>query len=168
MRINCLKAIRLTLFVIGLAAAVDTGSAQTPVQLITTNTPWRYNKTGDNLGTAWTNRTYNDLVAGWEGPGLPLFGYETDEAQYNAIGVFFNTRFPDPVTVTPYVTNYYFRAHFSMPNTSPGILAATTLVCSNWLDDGSVVYLNGAELARPNMPAGTIVATTFSTVAAEP
>ena len=32
-------------------------------------------------------------------------------------------------------------------------------------DDGAVVYLNGTEVARSNLPAGAITATTFATTA---
>jgi len=144
--------------------AADTHSvqAQTTNVLITTSTMWRYNQTGTNLGTAWQAPGYNDTVAGWEGPGLPLFGFETDEGQYNNLGVTFNTHFPDPQVAGNFRTNYYFRTHFTMPNYSAGVLAATTLVTTNWYDDGVVYYLNGSELLRTNMPAGTITATTFA------
>src|SRR5204863_2267999 len=127
---------------ISLAAHMYSAKAQ-PFQLITLTTPtWRYNQSGANLGTAWTAKNYNDNQAGWEGPGLPLFGFESDEAQYANIGAPFNTRFPDPQNprATNFRTNFYFRTHFTMPSYSPDVLAATTLRSTNWIDDGCIVY----------------------------
>jgi len=168
---NCFKAIVLALFSCWLAADTETARAQV-IPLITLTNLWRYNQTGENLGTEWRAANYDDTVAGWDGPGLALFGYETDETQYNtAFGVAFNTRFPGPQSSYPdnFRTNYYFRTHFTMPSYSTGILAATTLTTTNWFDDGVVYYLNGVELLRTNMPNGTISATTLSLPAlAEP
>ena len=44
------------------------------ISLITTNTPWRYNKSGAELGTTWVSITYNDTVADWEGPAFRSSG----------------------------------------------------------------------------------------------
>src|SRR4051794_2326143 len=121
MKMNCFKTLALALFSVGLVAAVDSGSAQM-LELVTPSKTWRYNQTGAELGTAWRAPAYNDNVAGWEGPGLPLFGFETDENQYNALGVTFNTRFPDPQNPTSnFRTNFYFRTHFTMPSSSPAV-----------------------------------------------
>ncbi|MDP0492121.1 MAG: metallophosphoesterase [Verrucomicrobiota bacterium JB023] len=46
-------------------------------------------------------------------------------------------------------TTYYFRRHFEIPNAS----AITSLTLELMADDGAVVYLNGIELVRDNMPA---------------
>src|SRR6185436_10298925 len=158
---NWFKAIVLALFACWLAADMEPARAQV-IPLISLTNLWRYNQTGENLGTEWRAAIYDDTVAGWDGPGLPLFGFETDEGQYNNLGVTFNTRFPDPQVASNFRTNYYFRTHFTMPNYSPGVLAGTTLRMTNWYDDGVVYYLNGSELLRTNMPAGTITATTFA------
>src|SRR5882724_6572052 len=164
MRNNCFKAM-VILAASCFAAGTNSSRAQTVDTLITTSTTWRYNQTGTNLGTAWQAANYNDTVAGWEGPGLPLFGYEGDVGRYDPLGVFFNTSFPDPQVAGNFRTNYYFRTHFTMPNYSAAVLAATVLTTTNWFDDGVVYYLNGAELLRTNMPTGTITATTFATAA---
>src|SRR2546430_1404393 len=96
MRNNCFKATVLAIFSIWLVVDQYTARSQSAIPLVTLNTTWRYNQTGADLGTAWQARNYTDTIAGWEGPGLPLFGFESDEAQYAAIGAPFNTRFPDP------------------------------------------------------------------------
>src|SRR5438477_6831954 len=106
------KAIRLILISVCLFACSQMGYAQR-ISLITTNTFWRYNKSGADLGTTWVSNTYRDTVAGWEGPSLPLFGFETDEGEYANVGATFKTRFPDPQNPpTNYRTNFYFRTHF--------------------------------------------------------
>jgi hypothetical protein len=163
MRNNCFKVIVASVCSAWLLASVEGLRAQS-IPLITVDTEWRYNQTGTNLPTTWTSRTYNDTVTGWEGPALGLFGYETDENQYNNLGVSFYTRFPDPQTAGNFRTNYYFRAHFTNTTSySPSLLAAITLNTTNFIDDGAVFYLNGTELARWNMPAtGTITAATFA------
>lgn len=49
-------------------------------------------------------------------------------------------------------TTHYFRKSF----TFSGSVDRTTLILQHMLDDGAVVYLNGTEVLRVNMPAGTI------------
>jgi hypothetical protein len=161
MRKNYFKQVVLALIGCWVGCSGGIGKAQT-IPLLTPTTPWRYNKTGTELGTAWQARLYNDTVTGWEGPGTMLFGFESTEQEYNNIGVFFNTRFPDPQTAGNFRTNFYFRAHFTMPFYSPATLAAVTLQTTNWIDDGAVFYLNGVELGRFNMPTGPVNASTFA------
>src|SRR5438552_9245087 len=132
MRINSFKAILPALFSIWLTATVDIGQAQT-LELVNTDTTWRYNQAGVDLGTGWRAPTFND--SGWEGPGQILFGYETTPAEYSPLT--FRTPFVDPLTVFPEVNTYYFRTHFTMPNNPPNILRGTVLISSNWVDDGS-------------------------------
>ena len=59
------------------------------------------------------------------------------------------------------VLTYYFRTHFTLTNDLEGI----SLVASNLIDDGAVVYLNGAEIYRINMPTGPITRTTLASAA---
>ena len=53
-------------------------------------------------------------------------------------------------------TTHYFRKSF----TFSGAKARTTLTLQHMLDDGAVVYLNGTEVLRVNMPTGTVTHTT--------
>lgn len=52
----------------------------------------------------------------------------------------------------------YFRKSFSVTNAAAMQILTLLLV----LDDGAVVYLNGMEIERPNMPSGTIVPETLA------
>jgi hypothetical protein len=117
--------------------------------LIELSQVWRY--TTNNLtGTAWRNRTYND--AAWpEGPGL-LWVDQRTGGPNPAVQPRGEQMPANPGTHYPYTT-YYFRTHF----TFSGPAANTTLVFSNYIDDGAVFYLNGVELQRNNLPAAPAV-----------
>jgi hypothetical protein len=58
----------------------------------------------------------------------------------------------NPATDFPYIT-YYLRTHFTYSNSLEGV----TLLFTNYVDDGAVFYLNGAEIARIRMPAAPAV-----------
>ena len=55
---------------------------------------------------------------------------------------------------TPLTT--YYRRTFNVADAN----AVSTLTASLVADDGAVVYLNGVEVARDNMPAGGVTAVT--------
>jgi hypothetical protein len=107
---------------------------------------WRYSDQGIDLGSAWRATTFDDST--WaSGPAELGYG-DGDEATVVSFG---------PSSTNKYITTY-FRHTFSVSN--PGATAALELVLRR--DDGAVVYLNGTEVARSNMPTGAI---SFSTVA---
>jgi len=112
-----------------------------PVSLVSTGATWRYLDTGANLGVAWRSNSFND--ASWlSGPAQLGFG-DGDEAT--------------AITSNRQVTTY-FRHAFTVNDTG----AIATLTLRLLRDDGAVVYVNGAEVYRNNMPAGTIA---FNTLA---
>ncbi len=96
--------------------------------------PWKYLDTGVDQGTAWRAGGFND--SSWaSGPGR--LGFQ-------------NPGITTTLTRAQKRTTYYFRTTFNVS----GTVASATL---NLLrDDGAVVYVNGIEVARSNMPAGTI------------
>ena len=105
--------------------------------LVNVGADWRYNDSGQDLGTAWRNPGYND--AAWAvGPAEFGFG-EGDEA----------------TTFTSGYLTYYARTTFEFNGNAP-----SSLLLRLKADDGAVVYLNGTELVRDNMPAGPITAST--------
>jgi hypothetical protein len=110
---------------------------------------WRYNDKNVDLGTAWQASTYNDSA--WpQGPGL--LGFET--ATLPSPGI--RTSFTNSQQLT-----YYARTRF----TYSGSLKGVTMTIDQVLDDGAVYYLNGKEIGRSNMPAGTITFTTAASSA---
>lgn len=117
--------------------------------LISAGSSWKYNDSGANLGTAWRARTYTDT--GWPS-GLAQLGYgDGDEATAISYGT----------STTNRRITYYFRRSFTVAN--PASLTALTMRYVR--DDGAVIYLNGVEVVRSNMPAGTIGYTTRATTA---
>lgn len=138
---NRIQQFRLTLGRLALAltwASTLAAVAQTP--LIPEGSGWKYLDPGADLGTSWMAPAFND--AAWA-PGLAQLGFgDGDEATVLAPG---------------HVT-YYFRRAFMVQE--PTLI--TNL--SAWLlyDDGAVVYLNGVEVYRANLPSGPITYTTLA------
>lgn len=122
------------------------GTTNTSSFLIPAGSVWKYLDTGINLGTAWYGTGFND--SNWPS-GTAQLGYgDGDEATTIGFGGNASSR---------YVTSY-FRKSFSVPDISK----ITSLSLEILADDGAVVYLNGSEIQRVNMPGGTIQ---FSTLA---
>ena len=108
--------------------------------LITTGSTWSYLDDGSNQGTAWREFDFDDSA--WStGPAELGFG-DGDEAT---------------VLQSGYIT-YYFRHDFNVTDAAdvPGLLLKILR------DDGAVVYINGQEVVRTNMPSGTITSSTYA------
>ncbi len=115
--------------------------------LVPAGSVWKYLDTGANLGTTWTSPLYDDSA--WaSGPAQLGYG-EGDEATVVSYG-------GNPTV--KYITTY-FRHAFMVTNAQ----AYSNLTLRLLRDDGAVVYLNGWEVARVGMPAGTITYTTPAT-----
>src|SRR5207244_9974212 len=120
------------------------------INVIPFTSTWRYNRDGADLGTTWRGTNYDD--SGWSS-GTALLGVE-DCNCLPSPGL--NTIFPNYVnTQIP----YYFRTTFVTATNFVGYI----LTLSHVLDDGAVIYLDGAELTRIRMPGGTILANTLPT-----
>ncbi len=114
------------------------------VTLVSQGTSWKYLSNGSNQGTAWYAPSFSD--AAWS-TGNAQLGYgDGDEATVIPYGTNSNNR---------YIT-YYFRKSFTVAD--PSTITALTLNIKR--DDGAVIYLNGTEIQRSNMPTGTISYTT--------
>jgi hypothetical protein len=138
-------AISAVAFAAALAAAA---AARAEVVVVPKGATWKYVDDGSDQGTAWRAAAFDD--SGWaQGPAELGYG-DGDESTVVGYG-------PDPLN--RYVTTY-FRHHFTVPD--PGAFLAVSIAVQR--DDGAVVYLNGIEVARSNMPAGTI---TYLTHAAD-
>ena len=100
---------------------------------------WKYLDDGSDQSTQWRARVFDDSA--WAS-GPSELGYADDPATTVSFG-------PDPDN--KFVTTY-FRHGFSVPDPS----AYHGLTLRLLVDDGCVVYLNGTEVARRNMPAGEV------------
>jgi Bacterial Ig-like domain/Immunoglobulin I-set domain len=122
---------------------------ENPPPVLTTNLPliglssksWQVNDSGTDLGVSWLDQAYDDSVPPWTS-GLGLFGYTPQPGAYPAIQKALATG----------ANTYYFRTHFTWSYETANI----AFVVTNYLSDGAVYYLNGAEARRLRMPAGSV------------
>lgn len=107
---------------------------------------WSYLDDGSDQGTAWRAPNFNDSL--WSfGPAQLGFG-DGDEATTVGFG---------PNANSKYITTY-FRHTFNVTDTA----SFDSLQLSLLRDDGAVVYLNGVEVMRSNMPSGAVTSSTFA------
>lgn len=117
--------------------------------LIASNASWKYLDNGTDQGTAWRSASLSD--AAWK-TGNTQLGYgDGDEATIVSYG---------GNAAAKYITTY-FRKTINISN--PAQYSSFTL--SLLKDDGAVVYINGVEALKSNMPAGTVSYTTFASSA---
>jgi hypothetical protein len=117
------------------------------IELLPFESSWKYNDSGTNLGTTWRDVGYND--ASWSsGNGQLGFGDADENTTLNNVSQ----------------ATFYFRKQFTIEELS-GISAIDIKLIR---DDGAVVYINGTEVWRTNMPAGSINSSTLATIAADP
>jgi methionine-rich copper-binding protein CopC len=108
--------------------------------LVNYNSSWKYLDNGTNQGTSWRAVSFNDAT--WT-TGTAAFGYGTSGLTTT---VSFGNNSKKKYTTT------YFRKSISIANAS--LFSSFTLNLKR--DDGAVVYINGTEVYRSNMPTGTI------------
>ncbi len=120
--------------------------AVTRPSLILPGATWKYLDNGTVPAAAWRSNLFND--AAWlSGPAQLGFG-DGDE------GTVLNRTNANGTTNI----SFYFRRAFTVAN--PATVSMLSMRVMR--DDGVVVYLNGAEVFRNNMPAGTPTATTLA------
>jgi hypothetical protein len=142
------------------STSTTTSTTSTTTTTTTTTTPpgavqtvfdagavWRFTEDGLDRGTAWRARNYDDAT--WRsGPGQLGYG-DGDEAT-----VMFN----GGATTASRFISHFLRRDFDVTDAG----AVTGLTLSVLRDDGVVVYVNGVEAFRDNMPTGTVTATTYA------
>lgn len=108
--------------------------------LVPLGSTWRYRDTGIAPGSTWTSLSFDDST--WT-QGAAQLGYgDGDESTVVQSGPAGNA----------HITTW-FRKSFHVPDpTQFAALEAQVL-----LDDGMVLYLNGVEVVRHNLPSGTIL-----------
>jgi hypothetical protein len=117
-------------------------SAQTTI--LPFGSSWKYLDNGSNQATAWKNTSFND--AGWTSGNAELGYGDGDEA--TVVGYGNNAK-------KKYITTYFRKV---IAITNPSQYNSFNLTIKR--DDGAVVYVNGTEAYRSNMPTGTIGYTT--------
>ncbi|GJP29908.1 hypothetical protein CLOM_g20367 [Closterium sp. NIES-68] len=112
---------------------------------------WLFADQGTNLGSSYPNwKTNAGLPSGLMKAGKAPFGFNSDSA---AAATYAGFTTPLANSAGKYWTMYFVKA-FNLSATQ----AASTYSydVSVRRDDGAVVYLNGNEMFRTNMPSGTI------------
>lgn len=117
-----------------------------PVEVLPAGSTYKYLDTGVAPAAAWIDANFDD-TAWLSGPG-PL-GYGDP---YIVTTVSFG-----PSGNNKYITTW-FRTTFNVTGAAKAVSATFELL----RDDGAIVYLNGQEIVRDNMPAGNVTPTTLA------
>jgi len=116
----------------------------TGTKLITSGSEWKYYDNGSLDAENWKASDYNDKS--WKAGNAPI-GYGKDES----------------TTTTKNLPTYYFRKEFNLDNTPT---SGDKFTLDYTIDDGMIIYINGVEAGRYNMPAGNVkydnVASTYA------
>ena len=112
--------------------------------LINGGADWKYNDAGQDQGTNWTQRNFDD--SSWSA-GAARLGYG------------------DPATATtvsygPDATNKFVTTYFRRSFVVPWNVVVTNLNFRVARADGAAVWLNGQEMFRVNLPGGALDHTT--------
>lgn len=120
--------------------------------LVPSRAAWKYLDDGSEPGPAWIGTAFDD--SGWSN-GVAQFGFgEGDETT--------PIRRFSGLTGTNVIA-YYFRHAFTVAD----LASVASLSVRLLRDDGAVVYLNGVEIFRSNMPAGAVDSATLAARVAE-
>ena len=95
---------------------------------------WVYLDNGVDQGTAWQQPGFDDHLWNFD---LAEFGFGDGD---------------ETTLLNPSINTAYFRNYFGVAN--PGTYSNITLRVKR--DDGAIVYLNGIEVFRNNMPSGAV------------
>ena len=113
--------------------------------LVAFGSDWKYLADGTDQGNAWQEPAFDDST--WTSAPTEI-GY--GDGGENTV-----------ITPPPEAITTYFRRTFDVADPA----AITKLMLRLHRDDGAVVYLNGAEINRTNMPAGAVTASTLAAAA---
>ena len=125
----------LFLMIIALSSVAQT-------TLIKWGSPWKYLAQGSAAPSNWNTSSYSD--AAWPSGNAQLGFGDGDEA----------TVTPQVVSGATVVTTYFRK--------SINVVTPKTLEVRMLVDDGAVVYVNGVEVYRYNLPSGSILYSTLT------
>lgn len=143
---NFLKELR-TIFMACTLFSVLVVDAEETV-LVSAESKWKYNDSGQDLGSKWRETGFDDSE--WESGKAPLGYGDKHLGTSLSFGKNKNKKF---------ITTYFLHA-FEVVDPK----AFTHLKLELMRDDGAVVYLNGREILRDNMPEGAIRFDTHASV----
>ncbi len=121
-------------------------SLSSQVTLIPYSSPWKYLDNGTDQGTAWYGTGFNDAT--WATGNAELGYGDGDEATVVSYGPNSNLKYPTT----------YFRQTFNVAS----VATYTSYTINFRRDDGVIIYINGTEVLRNNMPASGVTYTTYA------
>lgn len=138
-----------------LPGGVGISRAQTTLTLMDWSQQWSYLIT-NALPSGFSARDF-PAANGWpQGPGPLSYsgaGHEVMPTGVPASATLLATNFNNM-----FVTSFYFRTSITLTSLPSGLMITGTVV----VDDGAVIYVNGREVQRLGMPAGTVTHNTFA------
>jgi hypothetical protein len=117
--------------------------------LIPPGASWKFLDDGSNQGATWRAPTFDDSA--WASGAAELGYGDGDESTTVSYG---------PNSSAKYTTTY-FRHSFTVGDPADFPSLRVRLI----RDDGAILYLNGTEIRRDNMPGGTVSFTTLASTA---
>jgi len=140
---QCGKCWRLMMGLLAILLAfltISEASSATTNVLVASGSAWKYLDDGNAPDPAWQTPSFDDTA--WA-VGQAQFGYgDGDEVTVLSFG---------PSSRAKYIA-YYFRTTFEVSDPA----AFTSVLLGVLRDDGAIVYLNGTEIFRSNMPEGEV------------
>ena len=137
----------------GVDFVASSGPQETVTPLVAKRATWKWFAQGKNPPTGWNSMAFDD--ASWE-EGAGVLGYGNESGQATTI--------PFGPSSTAKWTGSFFRRAFVLDD--PSRFPALRLEVLR--DDGVVVYLNGHEIFRDNLPTGPVAYATQAGDAIEP
>lgn len=116
------------------------GHAQQDSVIFPRESTWKYLDDGSDQGTQWKNALFLDLS--WAS-GQAELGYGDVQTTTVSYGPSASNKYPTT----------YFRTNFTLGSLLTG---TDELVLRLKRDDGAIVYINGTEVHRVNMPSGPV------------
>jgi len=147
-KISAMRKTALLSFAIGLLITFNTYGQSA---ILSYGSSWKYLDNGTDQGAAWSTTSFND--AGWAS-GNGQLGYgDGDEATVVGYG---------PNASIKFITTY-FRKTINIVNPA----AFSSITANIKRDDGVIVYVNGIEVYRNNLAAGTVTYSTLASLAGD-
>ena len=127
---------------------IEGGAGSSTTQVIKDADTWTYYDQGSLDNKNWQSPTYS--TTGWKTGAAPL-GYDNQNSTTTKLdwGTDSNNKRP----------TYYFRRQFNLAS-APNDQQTYSMTYT--VDDGCIIYVNGTEVHRNNMPEGNVTYSTFS------
>lgn len=126
-----------------LCADCTRSSGPSSATLIAANSVWNYLDDGSDQGTQWRQPDFDD--SSWRSGAAPLGN--VPEGDRRVI-----TTYMKSGPFGSHIITYYLRRSFTVSDPA----AYDTLTLQMRRDDGAIVYVNGREVVRSNMPPGPV------------